>query len=142
MSGAYSIGWKGLLPVRRSGPWGGNYVDNGRVSSTCSVGYESIKTISTGRAVPNLVLETNKLQLWFPKISLIPGFFPPDFRTLITGEVVTHHTSNVGVVKHLHHHCELVARRRPPKIFSLFSLPKRRVSAPLLRFNLKKLRVP
>ena len=101
MSGAYSIGWKGLLLVRRSGPWGGNYVDNGRVSSTCSVGYESIKTISTGRAVPNLVLETNKLQLWFPKISLIPGFFPPDFRTLITGEVVTHHTSNVGVVKHL-----------------------------------------
>ena len=42
----------------------------------------------------------------------------------------------------LHHHWGKVAARRPPKIFSLFSLPKRRVSALLLRFNLKKLRVP
>ena len=42
----------------------------------------------------------------------------------------------------VHHHWGKVATRRPPKIFSLFSLPKRRVSALPLRFNLKKLRVP
>jgi LSD1 subclass zinc finger protein len=42
----------------------------------------------------------------------------------------------------VHHHCRLVGIGPPPKIFSLFSLPKRRVSALPLRFNLKKLRVP
>ena len=72
-----------------------------RVGSTCSVGYEPVKAISTRWAVPDLVLETNKFLLWLPKVPPLPGVFPPDFRTLITGEVVAHHTSNVEVVKHL-----------------------------------------
>ena len=72
-----------------------------RVSSTCSVGCEPVKAISTRWAVPDLVLKTNKFLLWLPKVSSLPGVFPSDFRTLITCEVVAHHTSNVEVVKHL-----------------------------------------
>ena len=62
--------------------------------------------------------------------------------TNATGQNVRHHLMSGILGDHQHHHCRLVAARRPPKIFSLFSLPKRRVSALPLRFNLKKLRVP
>ena len=72
-----------------------------RVGSTSTVGYEPIKAISTRRAVPDLVLKTDNVLLGLPEVPPVPGVFPPNFRTLITGEVVAHHTSNVEVVKHL-----------------------------------------